>query len=107
MLTTICHVGLTNTEYAKQPNAGLQLRRALSIQAEGIGLLEKHAIAPSAARLVMLRAPRWLGERTSDRGSFSLPHLRFVAPPPNTTLAITDDTPTAASVARTSRTSKV
>jgi len=49
MLTTICHVGLTNTEYAKQPNAGLQLRRAISTQAEGIGLLEKHAIAPSAA----------------------------------------------------------
>jgi hypothetical protein len=27
----------------------LQLRRAISIQAEGIRLLEKHAIAPSAA----------------------------------------------------------
>jgi hypothetical protein len=33
------------------PNAGLQLRRAISIQAEGKRLLEKHAIAPSAARL--------------------------------------------------------
>src|SRR5687767_5059293 len=33
------------------PNVGLQLRRAISIQAEGIRLLEKHAIAPSAARL--------------------------------------------------------
>jgi hypothetical protein len=33
------------------PNAGLQLRRAISIQAEGTRLLEKHAIAPSAARL--------------------------------------------------------
>jgi hypothetical protein len=32
-------------------NAGLQLRRAISIQAEGKRLLEKHAIAPSAARL--------------------------------------------------------
>jgi len=32
-------------------NDGLQLRRAISIQAEGIELLEKHAIAPSAARL--------------------------------------------------------
>ena len=31
--------------------AGLQLRRAISIQAEGKKLLEKHAIAPSAARL--------------------------------------------------------
>jgi hypothetical protein len=35
----------------KPPNAGLQLRRAISIQAEGKKLLEKHAIAPSAARL--------------------------------------------------------
>jgi hypothetical protein len=32
-------------------NAGLQLRRAISIQAERRKLLEKHAIAPSAARL--------------------------------------------------------
>jgi hypothetical protein len=36
---------------AKRDNAGLQLRRANSIQAEGKKLLEKHAIAPSAARL--------------------------------------------------------
>jgi len=35
----------------KPPNVGLQLRRAITIQAEGIRLLEKHAIAPSAARL--------------------------------------------------------
>jgi hypothetical protein len=35
----------------KQYNAGLQLRRAICIQAEGTRLLEKHAIAPSAARL--------------------------------------------------------
>jgi hypothetical protein len=34
-----------------RPNAGLQLRRAISIQADGKRLLEKHAIAPSAARL--------------------------------------------------------
>ena len=33
------------------PNAGLQLRRAIGIQAEENRLLEKHAIAPSAARL--------------------------------------------------------
>jgi hypothetical protein len=33
------------------PNGGLQFRRAISIQAEGTRLLEKHAIAPSAARL--------------------------------------------------------
>jgi hypothetical protein len=32
-------------------NDGLQLRRAISIQAEGKKLLEKHAIASSAARL--------------------------------------------------------
>jgi hypothetical protein len=32
-------------------NDGLQLRRAISIQVEGKKLLEKHAIAPSAARL--------------------------------------------------------
>jgi hypothetical protein len=33
------------------PNDGLQLRRAISIQAEGKKLLEKNAIAPSAAKL--------------------------------------------------------
>jgi hypothetical protein len=38
-------------DYEKTSNAGLQLRRAVSIQAEGRKLLEKHAIAPSAARL--------------------------------------------------------
>jgi hypothetical protein len=32
-------------------NDGLQLRRAISIQVGGKRLLEKHAIAPSAARL--------------------------------------------------------
>jgi hypothetical protein len=32
-------------------NAGLQLRRAISIRVEEKKLLEKHAIAPSAARL--------------------------------------------------------
>ena len=36
---------------AKKHNDGLQLRRAISIRAEGKKLLEKHAIAPSAARL--------------------------------------------------------
>jgi hypothetical protein len=30
---------------------GLQLRRAISIQSEGTKVLEKNAIAPSAARL--------------------------------------------------------
>ena len=37
------------------PNDRLQLRRAISIQAEGKKLLEKHAIAPSAARLYAAR----------------------------------------------------
>jgi len=32
-------------------NAGLQLLRAISIQTEGKTLVEKYAIAPSAARL--------------------------------------------------------
>jgi hypothetical protein len=38
----------------KTPNDGLQLRRAISIQAEGKRLLERDAIAPSAARLCSL-----------------------------------------------------
>jgi hypothetical protein len=39
------------TEFKSLANDGLQLRRAISIQAEGQRLLEKHAVAPSAARL--------------------------------------------------------
>jgi hypothetical protein len=39
------------SDIKKASNAGLQLRRAITIQAEGTRLLEKHAIAPSAARL--------------------------------------------------------
>ena len=38
-------------DLVSHPNACLQLRRAISIQAEGTRLLEKYAIAPSAARL--------------------------------------------------------
>jgi hypothetical protein len=38
-------------------NDGLQLRRAITIQAEGMRLLEKHAIAPSAARLCYMALP--------------------------------------------------
>jgi len=37
----------------RAPNAGLQLRRAISIQADEKRLLEKHAIAQSAAGFVM------------------------------------------------------
>jgi hypothetical protein len=44
----------------KTHNAGLQLRRAISIQAEGKKLLEKHAVAPSAARLCYVAALREL-----------------------------------------------
>jgi hypothetical protein len=36
-------------------NDGLQLRRAISTQAEGKRLLEKHDIAPSAARLCFMK----------------------------------------------------
>jgi hypothetical protein len=41
----------TNLGERVPSNAGLQLRRAISIQPEGIKLFEKYAIAPSAARL--------------------------------------------------------
>src|SRR5258705_10558499 len=41
---------ILNVRSAKQPNAGLQLGCTISIQAEGKTILEKHAIAPSAAR---------------------------------------------------------
>jgi hypothetical protein len=42
----------------KPSNAGLQLRRAITIQAERKTLVEKHAIAPSAARPCYAAAPR-------------------------------------------------
>ena len=35
----------------KKSDDGLQLRRAISIKAEGKKFLEKYAVAPSAARL--------------------------------------------------------
>jgi hypothetical protein len=35
------------------PNACLQLRRAISIRAEGKQLLQKHAVAPSAAKALL------------------------------------------------------
>jgi hypothetical protein len=41
--------GLLCSQKAKRDNAALQLRRAISIQAGGKRLLEKHAIASSAA----------------------------------------------------------
>lgn len=46
-------IPLTGTQIAY--NDGLQLRRAISIQAGGKRLLEKHAIAPSAARLCFMK----------------------------------------------------
>jgi len=53
-----------------QPNDGLQLRRAITIQTEGTKLLEKHAIAPSAARLC------WIAFDVSDL--LWLSTLRFI-----------------------------
>ena len=45
------------SSFLMMPNAdGLQLRPAISIQAQGIRLLERHAIAPSAARLCWIAA---------------------------------------------------
>jgi hypothetical protein len=48
------------------PNDGLQLRRAISIGAERKSLREKHAIAPSAARLCYARG----GFDSSTPGAF-------------------------------------
>jgi hypothetical protein len=42
---------LIQNRNGQRPNGGLQLRRAISIQIAKERLLEKHAIAPSAARL--------------------------------------------------------
>jgi hypothetical protein len=53
-------------EEMQPPNDGLQLRRAISIQAEGKTLLEKHAIAPSAARLCSTA-------RQNSQGTFKMP----------------------------------
>ncbi|HUC20424.1 MAG TPA: hypothetical protein VMR98_02935, partial [Candidatus Polarisedimenticolaceae bacterium] len=65
--------------YREAANAGLQLRRAISIQAEGIRLLEDHAIAPSAARLcyapksaIDSLKPAWVAENWSLRISGAL-----------------------------------
>jgi hypothetical protein len=41
----------------KAHNDGLHLRRVITIQAEGKRLLEKHAIAPSAAGLCYMALP--------------------------------------------------
>jgi hypothetical protein len=56
----------------QQPNDGLQLRRAISIHAEGKKLLEKYAVAPSAARLCSI-APLASGFLISSSASFSPP----------------------------------
>jgi hypothetical protein len=54
-------------------NAGLQLRRAITIQSEGTKLLEKHAIAQSAARLCYTaRHYRGFSLPTPERGSAAL-----------------------------------
>jgi hypothetical protein len=43
-------------ELKKPPNAALQLRRAISIQAIGNRLLENHAIAPSVCKRLLAGA---------------------------------------------------
>jgi hypothetical protein len=40
-----------DSHHLKTPNVGLQLRRAISINPRSKKLFEKHAVAPSAARL--------------------------------------------------------
>jgi hypothetical protein len=53
----------------------LQLRRAISIQAEGTRLLEKHVIAPSAARLCFMKG------RQEKKQSYLLAVLSLAASP--------------------------
>ena len=85
-------------------NDGLQLRRAISIQAEGMMLLEKHTVAPSAARLCsasrrtkplcLFHSVRpCVPDGVCDKGSIasaeivprtSIPHTRIAAPSPET-----------------------
>jgi hypothetical protein len=45
------------SQLGKRSSAGLQLRRAISIQAEGIRLFEKHSIAPSGFVRLRFSAP--------------------------------------------------
>ena len=59
-LPSLRFIQLSFRFYAERHNAGLQLRRAISIQPEEIELLEKHAIAPSAARLCWIASRRKL-----------------------------------------------
>src|SRR5687768_13817889 len=51
------------------PDRGLQLRRAISIQAEGKELLEKNAIAPAAARLCYVAADASACNLTTPQGT--------------------------------------
>jgi hypothetical protein len=53
----ICVFASFKRPLSAKPNDGLQLRRAISIEAEGMKLLEKHAVAPSAARLCSAALP--------------------------------------------------
>ena len=55
----------------ERPNAGLQRRRASGIQAEGKKLLEKQAIAPSAARLCWAAALTYVDTKLRERAPFS------------------------------------
>jgi hypothetical protein len=61
------------------PNAGLQLRRAISIQAEGRKLLEKHAIAPSAARLCYARRKMNFNAKKSNTMPWFYSHYQILA----------------------------
>ena len=61
---------------SKQSNASLQLRRAISIHLEGTKLLERHAIAPSAARLCY--PPSWLKIDSFDRNFVATVGVRDV-----------------------------
>jgi hypothetical protein len=70
-----------SVEVQKPYNAGLQLRRAISIQAEGIKLLEKHAIAPSAARLGYIARYRSIATLIKDRAEpATLTELKYRIP---------------------------
>jgi hypothetical protein len=65
--------------HEKALNAGLQLRRAISIQAERKKLLEKHATAPSAARLCYARRKMNLNAKKSNTRPWYYTHYQILA----------------------------
>src|SRR5918993_896059 len=72
--TKTMKIARTTPTSLRRHNDGLQLRRAISIQAEGTKLLEKHAIAPSAARLCYALAASELTEFLGFNISFNAPN---------------------------------